>query len=85
MQRVIVDPSVVAEILKKARGLGWKAVKLYFMIGLPDTKLRDGRYSKYVRRLHAEALASPSVSVGSSYLSHIPPSSVVRRWIPSWP
>jgi radical SAM family uncharacterized protein len=67
----IVDPVEVAEILKKARGLGWRAAKLYFMIGLPGYEERDeiGDIASYVWRLHNEA---PGFSIGVSVGCFIP-------------
>jgi radical SAM family uncharacterized protein/radical SAM-linked protein len=64
-----VDEQQLVEIIRKAEGLGWRLIKLYFMIGVPMAREEGKKIADFVVRLTA---ASPRVSFNVNVSVFVP-------------
>ena len=62
-----IDPEKIIEILKEAKGMGWKLAKFYFMIGLPGTdRLTEAdKISSYIEEIQKKTGMKLNVNVGT--------------------
>ncbi|MEJ5166438.1 MAG: radical SAM protein, partial [Thermoanaerobaculia bacterium] len=64
INKPIKDEEII-EILKKAKGLGWKKIKFYFMLGLPFEKEEDLKDIVYLFK-EVKKIGFPSVNLNIS-------------------
>jgi radical SAM family uncharacterized protein/radical SAM-linked protein len=64
-----VDEEQLVEIIRKADGLGWRLIKLYFMIGLPMAREEEKKIADFVVRLMA---VSPRISFNVNVSIFVP-------------
>jgi radical SAM family uncharacterized protein/radical SAM-linked protein len=75
-----IDPLRIIEILKEAKGMGWKLAKFYFMIGLPgaDRKTEATKITSYIDEIQNKTGIKLNVNVGT----FIPKAHTPFQWAP---